>query len=62
MKREILDVKLRRHINDCCPGHDDWPHNSYKSRVSEHALSKSKSKERRYARRVKKQLIVEDDQ
>lgn len=51
MKREIKDLKR---IYQCCPGHDDWPCDTYKSRRSKKARSRDKAKEHRYVRRIKR--------
>ena len=52
MKREILKFKLKRNINGCCPGHDDWPDETYRGRKSKKARSRSKKREHQYARRI----------
>lgn len=58
MKREIKDIKR---ITPCCPGHDDWPCETYKSRRSKRARSRDKGKEHRYVRRIKKQMLRIED-
>lgn len=58
MKREIKDLKR---ITPCCPGHDDWPSETYNSRRSKAARSRDKAKEHRYVRRMKKQNLREED-
>lgn len=52
MKREILTIKRKKMINGCCPGHDDWPSEAYKSNRSKKARSRDKKKEHRFVRRV----------
>lgn len=51
MKREILDV---RHPGNCCPGHDDFPCDTYKNRRSKAKRSEGIKREHRHVRRVKK--------
>lgn len=51
MKREIIDIK---HPGNCCPGHDDYPCETYKNNRSKKARSKGIKLEHRYVRRVKK--------
>lgn len=58
MKREIL--KLKRHVCGCCPGHDDYPNESYKSSRSKHARSRDIKKEHRHARRVQRQNLAKE--
>lgn len=58
MKREIKDIKR---ITPCCPGHDDWPSETYKSRRSKKARARDKAKEHRYVRRIKKQTLDIED-
>lgn len=54
MKREITDVYYPGY---CCPGHDDYPGDTYRNRRSKKARSKGIKKEHRHARRVKKQML-----
>lgn len=64
MRREIL--QLRRHVTDCCPGHDPYPNDTYSNNRSKRARSRDKKKEHRHARRVKnydlKVLVQNTDQ
>lgn len=55
MKREIIDVYYPGY---CCPGHDDYPRDTYRNRRSKKARSKSIKKEHRHARRVKKRILI----
>jgi hypothetical protein len=55
MKREIITRK--RQVSGCCPGHDTYPSEAYKSRKSVHALSRSKVKERQHARTLAKREL-----
>jgi hypothetical protein len=57
MKREILDAKRGLHISGCCPGHDDFPIDSYRNRRSKHARSRDKKNEHKYVRRIKKLVL-----
>jgi hypothetical protein len=56
MRREILQHKRMKIISGCCPGHDDWPRETYRGKRSKHARSRDIKKEHRYARRKTKQL------
>lgn len=61
MKREISltgDLKGSR----CCPGHDKWPNDSYRSNRSKRARSKTKQIEHQVARaRAKASLRKDND-
>ena len=60
MKREILNFKLHRAIGGCCPGHDDWPDQTYRNPRSKRARSKQTRMEHRVVRaNVRQQLIRE---
>lgn len=52
MRREIERIKLRKHVSGCCPGHDDFPIETYSSNRSKRARSRDKKKEHRFARRI----------
>lgn len=52
MKREILGFKREITISGCCPNHDTWPVETYRSRRSKKARSRDKAKEHRHARHV----------
>jgi len=54
MKREITDVYYPGY---CCPGHDDYPGDTYRNRRSKKARAKGIKKEHRHARRVKKHML-----
>lgn len=54
MKREIVEVYRP---GRCCPGHDKYPCESYKSRRSVKQRAEGIKKEHRHARRVKKFLL-----
>jgi len=58
MKREILNLKLKKIINGCCPGHDDWPDETYKSNLSKRARAKSIKKEHQFVRRINKKMLA----
>ena len=60
MRREIKEVKLERNVSGCCPGHDDYPVETYKNRRSKKARSRDKKKEHRYVRRVLNRSIEVD--
>lgn len=59
MKREILQLKRMRHINGCCPGHDDYPSETYGSNRSKRARARDMKKEHRHARRVLRLQLVQ---
>jgi len=61
MKRELFDVKRGKMVNWCCPGHDDWPDETYRNRRSKKARSLDKKREHRYVRHVKKYIIGEEN-
>jgi hypothetical protein len=56
MRREICLVKKLRDVSGCCPGHDDWPHETYKSKRSKRARARDKAREHRYVRHVLKEV------
>jgi len=59
MKREILNFKRKRLINGCCPGHDDWPNETYRSRRSMRARARDKAREHRVARHLGRDIEQE---
>lgn len=58
MKREILNHKQSLFISGCCPGHDDWPVDTYRSRRSKKARARSKQKEHQYVRTLAKKDLT----
>lgn len=54
MKREIKNVKSAKSLDQCCPGHDDFPCDTYRNRRSKKARSKGIAREHRYVRRIVK--------
>jgi hypothetical protein len=52
MKREIEQLKGPRRLDQCCPGHDDWPNDVYRNRRSVRARPRDIKREHRYVRRV----------
>ena len=58
MKRELKYIKRVRHVNGCCPGHDDFPDEAYRNRKSKRARSKGKKREHRYVRRIRKHMLA----
>jgi hypothetical protein len=52
MKREIITRK--RGCCGCCPGHDQYPAETYNTRTSLHARSRDKKKEHQHARALAK--------
>jgi hypothetical protein len=57
MRREILTVKRGRDVSGCCPGHDDFPHETYRSRRSKRARARDKKIEHQYARSLLKRGV-----
>lgn len=55
MKREIIEIK---HPGNCCPGHDEYPCETYKNNRSKRARSKGIKLEHRYVRRIKKLNLI----
>jgi hypothetical protein len=56
--RDIL--KIRRGDCGCCPGHDTFPNDSYKSRRSKKARSNGIKVEHRFVRRYLKQKLKKE--
>ncbi len=48
MKRELK--QLQPFQDECCPGHDTWPTETYKSNRSKRARARDKKKEHKYVR------------
>jgi len=57
MKRDILRVKRKKYINGCCPGHDDYPDETYKGRRSKKARARDKKIEHQHARSILKRNV-----
>jgi hypothetical protein len=55
MKREIR--QLVSNMDDCCPGHDSYPSDTYSSRRSKKARSKGIKREHKYVRHLVKQEL-----
>lgn len=51
MKRELTEITHLKHVSGCCPGHDDFPCETYKNRRSKKRRAKDKAREHRYVRR-----------
>lgn len=58
MKREILNHKPG--VTGCCPGHDEFPDDTYKSNRSKRARSRDIKKEHRMVRRIVKNKLHND--
>jgi hypothetical protein len=57
MKRLTLEHKRGKLVSGCCPGHDDYPTECYKSRRSKRARARQRKKENQNARqRAKTEL------
>ena len=61
MKREL--EQLARYHSDCCPGHDDYPNDTYRNKRSKRARAKGKIREHKYVRTLQKRgirMIIQD--
>jgi len=58
MRREILTLKAIG--RSCCPGHDNWPCETYSTRASKRARSKGKTREHKYARTLAKREMIDE--
>lgn len=58
MKREI--ITLKRGVSGCCPGHDNYPNDSYGNRRSKKARRITKKKEHKYVRTLLSRSIKEE--
>ena len=56
MKRQILTIP-NTHPGRCCPGHDDFPCETYDNNRSKKARSKGIAVEHRFVRRVLRQQL-----
>ncbi len=52
MKRLI--ITLKRGVCGCCPGHDQYPAETYNGRTSLHARRRDRKKEQQHARALLK--------
>ncbi|CCE60794.1 hypothetical protein tf_39 [Pseudomonas phage tf] len=57
MKRELKDLKRLKYCSGCCPGHDDWPCDTYRNNRSKSARARDIKKEHQWVRRKKKYLL-----
>jgi hypothetical protein len=55
MKREILSAK--RNVCGCCPGHDDYPNETYRNRRSKKARARDKKLEHQHIRSINKRYV-----
>lgn len=60
MRRQILMVKLHKMIGGCCPGHDEWPDDTYRSRRSKRARARDKKHEHKLARSILKRQLAKE--
>lgn len=58
MKREILTKKRR--VCGCCPGHDQYPNETYKNRTSKRARSRDKKIEHQHIRSITKRELIKE--
>ena len=59
MKRQILSLK--RGVCGCCPGHDDYPNESYNNRRSKKARARDKKKEHQHARHLLRMALLKEE-
>ena len=59
MKRDIERLKGSI-MSNCCPGHDDFPNDSYRNRKSKKARSRDKKVEHQYSRSLYKRILMRD--
>ena len=57
MKREIVEVTK---VFCCCPGHDNFPNETYKSNRSKRARSRDIKIKHRYVRRILSQQLIKE--
>lgn len=57
MRRDIMNCKLQKDVNGCCPGHDDYPNEKYRSRRSTKARARDKKVEHQHARSLLKRMM-----
>jgi hypothetical protein len=57
MKREILDHKRQMHINGCCPGHDEYPDETYANNKSKRARARGMQKEHKFVRTLARRQL-----
>jgi hypothetical protein len=59
MKRELMEQEGKhRHGSNCCPGHDNFPHETYKSNRSKRARARDKKVEHQLARTIAKRNLA----
>jgi len=58
MKRELKQLKPRQ--DECCPGHDTWPNETYRNRRSKKARAQGIKKEHKYVRTLAKRKLLSD--
>ncbi len=58
MKRQLLLVPGKQLLGSwCCPGHDAWPHETYKNKRSKQARARDIKKEHQLARTLEKREL-----
>lgn len=58
MKRELKQLQPRQ--DECCPGHDTWPNETYGNRRSKKARSRGIKREHKYVRTLAKRALLKD--
>ena len=59
MRRDIANLKSPRQLDACCPGHDQWPDDTYRNRRSKRARARDIKKEHRHARALYKRELAQ---
>ena len=54
MRRQIRDLLPGYKVGNCCPVHDAFPSDTYKSKRSKHARARDKKVEHQYVRTILK--------
>lgn len=60
MRREILDYYPGDNTTGCCPGHDNYPNQTYRSRRSKRARARDKKKEHQHARTAANRAMMRE--
>jgi hypothetical protein len=57
MRREIEQLYGPKTLDQCCPGHDEFPNDTYRNRRSKRARARDKAVEHRFVRRARKREL-----
>lgn len=58
MRRELFNYKRSKFVSGCCPGHDDYPGETYSSNRSKRARSRDIAKEHQFVRTLQKRQLL----